>query len=46
MMQGAHFLSHNMWTAVFCWLIGLGSYYLVLYRRGLAEVPVAERSAA
>ncbi|AAN66525.1 MULTISPECIES: phosphatase PAP2 family protein [Pseudomonas] len=46
MMQGAHFLSHNVWTAVFCWLIGLGSYYLVLYRRGLAEVPVAERSAA
>jgi membrane-associated PAP2 superfamily phosphatase len=46
MMQGAHFLSHNMWTAVLCWLIGLGSYYLVLYRRGLAEVPVAERSAA
>jgi hypothetical protein len=24
----------------------LGSYYLVLYRRGQAEVPVAERSAA
>ncbi|MGN8260775.1 phosphatase PAP2 family protein [Pseudomonas sp. SMSB3] len=32
MMQGAHFLSHNVWTAVFCWLIGLGSYYLILYR--------------
>jgi membrane-associated PAP2 superfamily phosphatase len=29
MMQGAHFLSHNIWTAVFCWLIGLGCYYLV-----------------
>ncbi|AXM96308.1 phosphatase PAP2 family protein [Pseudomonas plecoglossicida] len=46
MMQGAHFLSHNVWTAVFCWLIGLGSYYLVLYRKGVAEVPAAERSVA
>jgi len=46
MMQGAHFLSHNVWTAVFCWLIGLGSYYLVLYRKGMAEVPAAERSVA
>ncbi|MNT62293.1 PAP2 superfamily protein [compost metagenome] len=32
MMQGAHFFSHNVWTAVFCWLICLGSYYYVLYR--------------
>ncbi|MDH0300726.1 phosphatase PAP2 family protein [Pseudomonas sp. GD04091] len=46
MMQGAHFLSHNVWTAVFCWLIGLGSYYLVLYRRGLVKVPVIERTVA
>ncbi|MFJ4395794.1 phosphatase PAP2 family protein [Pseudomonas sp. NPDC089396] len=46
MMQGAHFLSHNVWTAVFCWLIGLGSYYLVLYRKGMAEVPAAKRSVA
>ncbi|MFJ3075731.1 MULTISPECIES: phosphatase PAP2 family protein [Pseudomonas] len=46
MMQGAHFLSHNIWTAVFCWLIGLGSYYLILYRRGMVQVPVAERSVA
>ncbi|MEQ6927999.1 MULTISPECIES: phosphatase PAP2 family protein [Pseudomonas] len=45
MMQGAHFLSHNVWTAVFCWLIGLGSYYLVLYGRGAARAPVAEHSA-
>lgn len=43
MMQGAHFLSHNVWTAVFCWLIGLGSYYLVLYRPGMARESVAER---
>ncbi|MGF6590843.1 phosphatase PAP2 family protein [Pseudomonas sp. 2835] len=33
MLQGAHFFSHNVWTAVFCWLIGLGCYYWVLYRR-------------
>ncbi len=41
MLQGAHFFSHNVWTAVFCWLIGLGCYYLVLYRR---QVP-AESAA-
>ena len=46
MMQGAHFLSHNIWTAVFCWLIGLGCYYLVLYRRGMAQAPAVERSVA
>lgn len=46
MLQGAHFLSHNVWTGVFCWLIGLGSYYLVLYRRGMAEVPAGERGVA
>ena len=33
MIQGAHFLSHNLWTAVFCWLICLGCYHLLLYRR-------------
>nr|NOY04394.1 phosphoesterase [Gammaproteobacteria bacterium] len=46
MLQGAHFLSHNVWTAVFCWLIGLGSYYLVLYRRGMVEVPAVKNSVA
>ena len=35
MLQGAHFFSHNVWTAVFCWLICLGSYYYVLYRPAL-----------
>ena len=35
MMQGAHFFSHNVWTAVFCWLISLGSYYCILYRPGM-----------
>ncbi|MBM5460146.1 phosphatase PAP2 family protein [Pseudomonas sp. P66] len=33
MLQGAHFFSHNVWTAVFCWLISLGCYYWVLYRK-------------
>ncbi|RON16869.1 phosphatase PAP2 family protein [Pseudomonas frederiksbergensis] len=32
MMQGAHFFSHNVWTAIFCWLICLGAYYFILYR--------------
>jgi len=31
-MQGAHFFSHNVWTAIFCWLICLGAYYFLLYR--------------
>jgi len=42
MLQGAHFFSHNVWTAVFCWLIGLGCYYLVLYRR---QAPAEQTSA-
>ncbi|WP_416422465.1 phosphatase PAP2 family protein [Pseudomonas sp. App30] len=32
MIQGAHFLSHNIWAAIFCWLICLGTYYVMLYR--------------
>lgn len=39
MMQGAHFLSHNIWTAVFCWTIALSCYYLVLYRPAMAHAP-------
>ncbi len=31
-MQGAHFLSHNLWTALFDWLICLGYYRWLLYR--------------
>nr|WP_314482364.1 phosphatase PAP2 family protein [uncultured Pseudomonas sp.] len=46
MMQGAHFLSHNVWTAVFCWLIGLSAYYLVLYRRRAVNRPGVEPSPA
>ncbi|KAA0968055.1 phosphatase PAP2 family protein [Pseudomonas sp. ANT_H12B] len=39
MMQGAHFFSHNVWTAIFCWLICLGAYYWILYR----PAPKAEK---
>lgn len=31
MLQGAHFLSHNVWTALLDWLICLGLYRLMLY---------------
>lgn len=43
MAQGAHFLSHNLWTALLCWLISLGLYDLMLYRPALAA---ARQSAA
>ncbi|ELN4741044.1 phosphatase PAP2 family protein [Escherichia coli] len=32
MAQGAHFFSHNLWTALLCWLICLTLYDLMLYR--------------
>ncbi|MEK1834034.1 phosphatase PAP2 family protein [Pseudomonas sp. NPDC089918] len=41
MMQGAHFFSHNVWTAIFCWLICLGAYYYILYQ----PVPKVERES-
>ena len=31
MLQGAHFISHNLWTAAFDWLICLGCYRWLLY---------------
>ena len=49
-MQGAHFLSHTLWTALFDWMIALGFYHLFLYRpqgRRLdvaAAVPVSSGS--
>ncbi|WP_256829913.1 phosphatase PAP2 family protein [Pseudomonas sp. Pse1] len=46
MMQGAHFFSHNVWTAVFCWLICLGSYYYVLYRPAVATELAAKAKPA
>ncbi|WP_439859572.1 phosphatase PAP2 family protein [Pseudomonas sp. MBLB4136] len=32
MLQGAHFLSHNLWTALLDWTICLATYRLLLYR--------------
>ncbi|MBX9756490.1 MAG: phosphatase PAP2 family protein [Pseudomonadaceae bacterium] len=32
-MQGAHFLSHCIWTALFDWMIALSCYYLLIYRK-------------
>ena len=32
-MQGAHFMSHNLWTLLFDWCISLICYRLVLYRQ-------------
>lgn len=29
MARGAHFFSHNIWTAIICWLIPLGLYLLM-----------------
>ncbi|MOA51591.1 hypothetical protein D3C78_1747610 [compost metagenome] len=39
MMQGAHFLSHNLWTLLFDWMISLACYRLVLYRPAPVERP-------
>lgn len=32
MLQGAHFLSHNLWTLLFDWLIAVIGYRALLYR--------------
>ncbi|SEL29979.1 Membrane-associated enzyme, PAP2 (acid phosphatase) superfamily [Pseudomonas sp. NFIX51] len=45
MLQGAHFFSHNVWTAIFCWLICLGAYYFILYRPAAKAEPVMETEA-
>ncbi|MGF1643363.1 MAG: phosphatase PAP2 family protein [Thiotrichales bacterium] len=37
MLQGAHFLSHNLWTLLLDWTICLLCYRWLLYRR--AEIP-------
>lgn len=31
-IQGSHFLSHQLWAALICWLVGLGLYELTLRR--------------
>lgn len=32
-MQGAHFLSHNVWSALVCWTVALSLYEAMLRRR-------------
>ncbi|QJI30698.1 phosphatase PAP2 family protein [Pseudomonas sp. ADAK18] len=46
MMQGAHFFSHNVWTAIFCWLICLGAYYFLLYRPAKTAEPTFQNQTA
>ena len=31
--QGAHFVSHNLWSALICWLVTLGLYEATIRRR-------------
>jgi len=38
-VQGAHFLSHQWWTAIVCWFIALGLYVLILRRDLLTAGP-------
>jgi membrane-associated PAP2 superfamily phosphatase len=38
-VQGAHFFSHNLWTAIICWCIYLILYELMLRRRETAFAP-------
>ncbi len=33
LMQGSHFISHQLWSALICWVIGLGLYELILRKR-------------
>lgn len=43
MMQGAHFLSHNLWTLLFDWLICTLCYRWLLYRS--AQSPTLNRNS-
>jgi len=35
--QGAHFVSHNLWSALICWLVVLALYELLLRRASLPK---------
>lgn len=35
--QGAHFVSHNLWSALICWMITLGLYEAMVRRRSLPK---------
>lgn len=41
LMQGAHFLSHNLWAAIVCWFVALALYRVVLKGHQDAAVPRA-----
>lgn len=41
MLQGAHFMSHNLWTAIISWAICLALYRAILYRPSAIAVPEA-----
>jgi membrane-associated PAP2 superfamily phosphatase len=45
-MQGAHFLSHTLWTALFDWMIALGCYYFLLYRPQPKSLTASAHEAA
>jgi membrane-associated PAP2 superfamily phosphatase len=32
MLQGAHFFSHNIWSALICWTVSAALYYMMLYQ--------------
>ena len=38
-VQGSHFLSHNLWAALVCWTIALLLYELMLRRHDPADAP-------
>ncbi|MCF8719746.1 phosphatase PAP2 family protein [Nitrospina gracilis] len=37
MVQGAHFLSHNFWSALVCWLVALLCYRILLQSRDFPQ---------
>ncbi|MGH8710249.1 MAG: hypothetical protein ACREVA_02860 [Burkholderiales bacterium] len=43
-IQGAHFLSHQLWTALICWLVMLALYELLLRRQPITEEEAASQA--
>ncbi len=39
-LRGAHFLSHDVWALMICWLIALVMYRLILVRRPRSLAPI------
>lgn len=45
--QGAHFLSHNLWSALVCWMVMVGIYVLVIgARQDVRPIPAASSFGA